>query len=123
MKLHLDRLRNNVQQATTEDLLDRITVYRVGLEEEAIELIEEELLKRRGITPEDIQHHAQARSECLREENGMVLECSFCRRPSVQQRWGWHYCWGKLPVFPRRLRYCYVHLAKHFPEKNEEAEK
>ena len=44
--LDLDRVRQNIRQATTEDLLDRMTVYRAGMEEEALELIADELRSR-----------------------------------------------------------------------------
>ena len=34
MRFDVERVRQNVQQATTEDLLDRLTVYREGMEPE-----------------------------------------------------------------------------------------
>lgn len=43
-----DRVRANARQAPTEDLLERVTVYRSGMEPEAVEIIEAEL-RRRGI--------------------------------------------------------------------------
>ena len=49
METNLDRVRANVQAASTEDLLDRATVYREGMEPEALDLIEAEL-RRRGVT-------------------------------------------------------------------------
>ena len=45
----LDRVRKNVEEATTIDLLERATVFREGMELEALELIETEL-RRRGIS-------------------------------------------------------------------------
>src|SRR5258708_7816623 len=56
MELNLDRVRENVRQADTEDLLDRATVYRDGMEPEAILLIEAEL-RARGVTEADILAH------------------------------------------------------------------
>ena len=43
-----ERVTRNVQEAASEDLLDRMTVYRDGMKPEAIHIIAEEL-KRRGI--------------------------------------------------------------------------
>ncbi len=40
------RLLLNVRQATDEDLLNRVTVYRAGMEPEALVVIEEELAQR-----------------------------------------------------------------------------
>ena len=42
----LNQVRQNAKAATTEDLLDRLTVYRAGMEPAAIEVIEAELDKR-----------------------------------------------------------------------------
>ena len=39
MELDLERVRANAQQASTEDLLDRATVFRDGMEPEALEII------------------------------------------------------------------------------------
>ena len=43
MTIEHERIRDNVHKADTEDLLDRATVYRAGMEPEALEIIEEEL--------------------------------------------------------------------------------
>jgi hypothetical protein len=104
----LERVRRNAQQATTEDLLDRVTVYRAGMEPEALELIEAEL-RRRGITEFDIAEHAAERDHAIQLPDGSARMCSFCRRPAVRERWGWHWLWGKVPVFPRRFFYCPLH--------------
>jgi len=107
-----DRVTRNAQEASSEDLLDRITVYRDGMELKAVEIIEAEL-QNRGIGPKDIEAHATQR--CIRMiplPDGTALPCSFCHRPAVQQRWGWHLLWGYLPVFPRYLSYCELHLPK-----------
>jgi hypothetical protein len=44
----LDVVRENARAAPTDDLLDRVTAYRAGMEPEALRVIEEELA-RRGI--------------------------------------------------------------------------
>lgn len=104
-----DRVRVNVRQATTEDLLDRVTAYRPGMEPEALRIIEEEL-RARGVTPDEIDAHAQARDRhASLLPDGTARPCSFCRRPAVEHRWGWHRLWGVLPVVPRYLFYCDEH--------------
>ena len=42
MRLDLDRVRANVRAAGTEDLMDRSTVWRDGMEPEALDIIEED---------------------------------------------------------------------------------
>jgi hypothetical protein len=107
--LDLDRVRKNVSQSTTEDLLDRATVYRAGMEDVALEVIGEEL-RSRGITPEQIEAHEQARRrEISLLPDGTAVRCSFCQRPAVAEAWGWHWVWGLVPVFPRYYYYCSVH--------------
>ena len=60
MLFDLERVRANVRQATTEDLLDRVTVYRAGMEESALAIIEAEL-RSRDISDEEIEAHAEQR--------------------------------------------------------------
>lgn len=99
----------NIRQADTDDLLDRVTAYRPGMEAEAIGLIEDEL-HRRGISAGKIQAF---REECERDwlfqADGCAKMCSFCRKPAVAERWGWHRLWGKIPLTPRLMRYCKQH--------------
>jgi hypothetical protein len=112
LEFDLDRVTRNVQEATSEDLLDRITVYRDGMEPLALEIIEAEL-ENRGIGREEIDAHASHRSvRMIPLVDGTALPCSFCNRPAVEQRWGWHRLWGYFPVFPRYLAYCELHLSK-----------
>lgn len=110
MQLDLARILANARAADTDDLLDRVTVYRAGMEPEAIDLIESEL-RRRGVTEEEIVQHAEQHRACLRDDEGHTLMCSWCRKPAVIVAWGWHRIWNRLPAFPRRFRYC----AKHRP--------
>ena len=98
--------------ADTDDLLDRVTAYRAGMEPEAIDLIEMEL-QRRGVTEDEIALHA-ANTGLSARPDGNVLMCSRCRKPAVTDGWGWHRIWGPVPVFPRRYRYC----ADHRPSKS-----
>jgi hypothetical protein len=116
MSFNADRVRENVQQATTEDLLDRFTVYREGMEPEALEIIETELSRRR-IGPEEIEKHSSQRQNLLLDANGLAHQCSLCDRPAVLQKWGWHRVTRQrrlgLSLFPfprpRRFYYCEQH--------------
>lgn len=109
MDLDLERIRVNVQSASTEDLLDRVTVYRAGMEPEAVEIIEAEL-RRRGVTAADQVDHAEARQQgALSDDRGVVCRCSRCEKPAVRHGWGWHWLWGRIPIVPRRLRLCAEH--------------
>jgi len=104
-----ERVQKNAREATTQDLLDRVTVYRQGMEPEALLIIEAEL-RRRGVSSQEVQEHEQrVRSDALIDANGVAMRCSFCHAPAVVERWGWHWLWGKVPLFPRRLRYCREH--------------
>jgi hypothetical protein len=119
MQFGPEQVRHNVRQATTEDLLDRVTVYRGGMEPEAVTIIEGEL-QDRGVYRDRIDAHAARRErEGFLLENGIAVSCSFCRDPAVRQGWGWH--WLQLsirgqkrrivPLVPRLFRYC----ARHRP--------
>jgi hypothetical protein len=104
-----ERVLANVRQADTEDLLDRATVYRAGMEPRALEMIEAELLSR-GVTDEQIRAHAERRlARSISLPDGTAAPCSFCDRPAVTQGWGWHRLWGLLPVFPMLYNYCERH--------------
>ena len=106
-----ERIARNVQKATTEDLLNRVTAYRAGMEPEALALIEEEL-RRRGATPEEIAEHAErVREDSLFLEDGTAAKCSFCHNPAVGEGRGWYkLLGGPIPLFPRSYRYCREHL-------------
>src|SRR5256885_174553 len=60
MEFDLQRVRANVRKASTEDLLDRATVYRTNLEPAALPVILEEL-KARGVTADAIVRHERDR--------------------------------------------------------------
>lgn len=109
MEFNPQRVRFNVRRSTTEDLLNRITVYREGMEPEALEIIAEELASR-GVTPEQIAgHEAQLREEAIFLPDGVAAQCHFCREPAVIRAWGWHKLWGWIPIFPRLFYYCRQH--------------
>src|SRR5262249_22631366 len=73
----------NVRHASTEDLLDRVTVWRQGMVPSVVEMIEEEL-RRRGVTPEAQEAHAQERGrEVIPGPGGLPLRCEKCDRAAV----------------------------------------
>ena len=118
MQFDPERVLVNVRQATTEDLLDRVTVYRSGMEPEALEIIEGEL-QDRGVYRDQIRAHAARREkEVIPLPDGTAAPCSLCHRPAVAAAWGWHWLslmiWGKrrplVPIFPRYYHYCDEHL-------------
>ena len=101
----------NFQAATTGDLLDRLTVYRPGMEPEALRLIEQELLVR-GWNRADIEAHAreyESELPLLRHADGSARECVYCRRPALVRRWQWYWIKGRVPLFPQRVDLCYDH--------------
>lgn len=109
MRLDLEKVRSNAQAASTEDLLDRVTVYRAGMEPQAVEVIEAEL-RQRGVPVEAIEQYAARRErEVIQRPDGTAARCSFCPRPAVAEGSGWHRLWGRLPVFPRHFFYCEEH--------------
>ncbi len=101
----------NASKATTEDLIDRITVYREGMEPRAIELIETEL-RRRGVSKEDIDKQAQRNADAVILPDGFAATCNFCRQPAVVERWGWQRLLRILPLFPRKMYYCKDHMPR-----------
>jgi hypothetical protein len=108
MELNLDKVRANVRDATTTDLLDRATVYRAGMEPEALVIIDAEL-RRRGVDEAELAAHAERRRDVLMAPEGWALTCQWCNRPAVARSWGWHRLWGLIPVFVRVYAHCEIH--------------
>jgi len=108
MEFDLEPVRANVRNATTEDLLDRVTVYRAGLEPAALPLILEEL-RSRGLTPDEIVTHEGVRGRVLYDETGTARKCHRCYKPAVVREWAWHRMFGWLPLFPRLYYLCEDH--------------
>jgi hypothetical protein len=120
MDVELERIRANVRQATTEDLLDRVTVYRPGMMPEALEIIEEEL-RERNVTEADVAAHREKRQDVLLAPEGWPRRCQRCVRPAVVEAQEWHRVWGLIPIFPHRVPYCAEHLppgARTIPRAN-----
>lgn len=98
-----EKIRQNARESKTDDLLDRVTAYRAGMEPVAIEIIEEEL-QRRGIDAEEISRRAEKYGK-----GSATRKCSFCPRPAVEEGWDWHRLFGKIPLFPRPMAWCEEH--------------
>ena len=109
LKFDPERVWMNVRKATTEDLLDRVTAYRAGLEPEALAIIEEEL-GNRGVDRQAIQQRAESQErETIRYADGTAVRCAKCRKPAVMRIWGWQKVFRVLPLFPRRTYLCEEH--------------
>jgi hypothetical protein len=112
MEWNEERLLLNIRQADTDDLLDRITAYRAGMEPDAVNLIEQELHKR-GVTATRIAEHEEAcKREWIYNDDGTAKVCSLCRKPAIRQTMGWFKLLWLVPVLPRTLWLCKVH-ARH----------
>jgi hypothetical protein len=109
MEFDIEKVRANVRSAMTEDLLDRATVWRDGMESEALEVIEAEL-QRRGVGPDQIEKHAERRAAVVvADKHGVAAICYCCHRPAVDRCWVWGRLWDVLPLFPRRAYVCELH--------------
>jgi hypothetical protein len=111
MEFNLRRVAEFIRGADTEELLDRVTVYREGMEPAALDLMEGEL-DRRGVSRDDIAaHDAMRRESAIMLPDGTALRCSACNRPAVRQTRRWHRLFGVVPVFPKVFAYCDFHSA------------
>lgn len=109
MRLDLRKVAEFIRRAETEELLDRVTVYREGMEPAALDLMEGEL-DRRGVSRSAIaDHDADRRLTAIFLPDGTAVRCSFCFRPAVVQARGWHKLFGRIPVFPRLFARCAIH--------------
>lgn len=99
----------NIRYAETDDLLSRVTFERAGMEPEAVTLAELEL-ERRGVTPEEQAAFLAKHDGCLHDASGLPLRCSRCPLPARVEVLASRWLWGKIPLFPRRVRYCADHL-------------
>jgi hypothetical protein len=107
-RFNLEKVQANVRQAETADLLDRATVWRDGMEPEALEVIDAEL-RRRGVKPEDLEAHRLQRAESvIVRRDGWPAVCYYCGKPAVARRWIWGR-WRFGPPLPRRASVCEEH--------------
>lgn len=115
MRLDLRRIAEFIRRADTEELLDRVTVYREGMEPAALDLMEGEL-DRRGVTRADIaDHDAARRATAIMLPDGTALRCSACNRPAVVRGRGWRKLFGVVPLYPRLFPYCDFHAGRKDP--------
>jgi hypothetical protein len=109
MQFNLKRVAEYIRKADSEDLLDRVTIYRDGMEPAALDLMEMEL-DRRGVTRDDIAEHDRTRrASALLRPDGTPVRCRFCDRPAIAKRWGWHRLFGRVPIFPMVFPRCELH--------------
>ncbi|QEL16496.1 hypothetical protein [Limnoglobus roseus] len=112
MRLDLKTIAARMRTAETEQLMDRVTVFREEMEPAAVDLIEGELA-RRGVTDEQLVHHLRVRIErAVLRDDGTVVRCNFCERPAVVQARGWFRIFRFVPLYPRLFSYCVVHERK-----------
>ncbi len=118
MRFDRDKTLRNAGRAETAELLDRVTVFRDGMEPEALDIFMAELA-RRGIGPDEIHAHDRAlkhrvvqRTEGSVAPVAQVAQCSFCLRAATETSLDWHRLWGLLPLFKRRFYYCDRHAAE-----------
>lgn len=116
MKLDLKRVAEFIRKADSEDLLDRVTIYRNGMEQAALDLMEGEL-DRRGFSRSDIADHDELRRKtAIILPDGTALRCNFCDRPAAVKRWSWIRLFGRIPVAPRIFAYCDTHGGRAAPK-------
>jgi hypothetical protein len=109
MQVDRERVLAGFRASDTDDLLDRVTVYRAGMEPEAVEMILEEL-RQRGVDAAQVRAHGERRGQgVLWQKPGLAWQCAFCRGPAVARRWHWQRLWGRMPLFPRRVFVCASH--------------
>jgi hypothetical protein len=122
MQFDLKRVAEYIRGADTDELLDRVTVYREGMEPAALDLMEGEL-DRRGVTREDIAaHDAKQREFAILLPDGTAMRCSFCNRPAIVQARRWHRLFGRIPIFPKVFAYCAFHSEPKQKIRSEEGE-
>jgi hypothetical protein len=109
MELDLQKVEANAREASLEDLLDRVTFYRAGMEPAALVVLEKEL-RRRGVTAaQEREHEERLERQVLWEKPGLATQCRFCRRPAVRRARRWRRLFGLIPLFPYEVPCCSTH--------------
>ncbi len=112
MHLDLEKVRIYAKKADNRSLLDRVTVFRQGMEPAAIEIIKKELLER-GISPADISQHESAYKDLvIRGPEGLPRLCKKCALPAICREWGWLKVFGFIPLLPWQHLYCEEHKTR-----------
>ena len=109
MELDTAAVRANAARADTEDLLDRVTVYRAGMDPVALDIIRAELAGRGLTAADEVEHALNREADAVLVRDGVAVHCTFCDKPAVRERLALHRLWGWLPVVPRRTAYCADH--------------
>jgi len=110
--MDLNLVREHARKASTERLLDRVTIYRDEMEAAPVEIVEAEL-RSRGVDHNQVVAHLAMRERdgLLRRDDGTVIPCSHCTRPAIETRRKWHRLWGWfVPLFPRNFYLCKKHI-------------
>jgi hypothetical protein len=106
--IDMNEVATNIERATTQDLLCRVTFDRAGMDPMAVSLAEHEL-RQRGVTAEQQRDFLDRHANALKGADGLTKRCSFCVLPARREAWSWHRLWGRIPLFPRLFRYCREH--------------
>jgi hypothetical protein len=101
MQLDLEKVRIYAKKADNRALLDRVTVFRQGMEPAAIEIIKIELLER---AYKDLG---------IRGPEGLPRLCKKCALPAISREWGWLKVFGFIPLLPWQHLYCEEHKTRH----------
>lgn len=116
MKLDLRRVATFIRSASTETLLDRVTIFRCGMEPAAVDLMIHEL-SRRGIDEATIaSYHQEKKHIVLFHDDGEAVRCSFCDRPAILRQKRWHRLWKRIPIFPKMFAVCDLHQHGKLPQ-------
>jgi len=120
MNFDLKRVAENVREADTDDLLDRITVYYSGMEPAAIDLIHAELA-RRGVSDRKIRAYAlEVAAKVIVDDAGLTVSCMRCSSPAVSREWRMYRVLRSIPVFPMKMPLCEAHggfVPREMPEE------
>jgi len=118
MNVEKERQLIRIRDAETQDLMAEATIYRPGMEQDALREIDAEL-RDRGVTPAELLDYAAERQpNLLLDGYGLPWQCSFCKQPAESEGWGWHRMWGKVPVLPRWFRWCRTHVPRNEEPEN-----
>src|SRR6516164_4582801 len=94
-----DRRLARIRGFSDEELLDRVTILKEQMDDDALELMHTELTER-GIGPDDIGAHLRdLRPKVIMHPDDTPATCFECGRAAVVQARAWHRLWGVLPLF------------------------
>ncbi len=109
MTLNLEKVRVYATNASNRELLDRVTVFKSGMEPNALTIIHQEL-RHRGVTQTQIQDHETLLEPLvIRGPEGMPRICKKCSLPAISCEWGWLKVFGFIPILPWKNLFCEDH--------------